>query len=90
MDLARQAAELVRRQLDRRAQLLALLTPSPQSAYDLASQVWAQRGRRNWSQLQGHLRRNAVGTVAAHLELLADSGEIVRAEDGVVTFRRRC
>ena len=89
-DLASQTAELVRRQMDRQAQLLALLTPSPQSAYALASQVWAQRGRRNWSQLQGHLRRNAVGTVAAHLELLAESGEILRSEDDVVTFRRRC
>ena len=89
-DLAGQVAELLRRQSDRRAQLLSLLTPSPQSAYELASQVWAQRGRRNWSTLQGHLRRNAVGTVAAHLELLAEDGDgVVRAEDGVVTFRRR-
>ncbi|MDP8924350.1 MAG: MBL fold metallo-hydrolase [Chloroflexota bacterium] len=87
--LADTTAELVRRQRDRRAQVLSLLTAAPQSAYELASQVWAQRGRRNWNQLHGQLRRNAVGTVAAHLELLAEGGDIARSEDGVVTFRRR-
>jgi len=86
-DLARPVAELVRRQQDRQSQLLSLMTTAPQTAYALASQVWAQRGRRNWSGLQGHLRRNAVGTVVAHVELLAERGDIVRSEDGAVGYR---
>lgn len=89
LDLGRTTTELLRRQLDRREQLLALLTPSPRSAYELAAQVWAQRGRRNWSALQGPLRRNAIGAVAAHLELLVEMGEVEQAEGETVGFFRR-
>jgi glyoxylase-like metal-dependent hydrolase (beta-lactamase superfamily II) len=89
-DLGKQAAELTRRQLSRRAQLLTLLTDVPQSAYELAAQIWPPRpGRRSWEQFHGHLRRNAVGTLAAHLDVLVDTGEAVASEESAtVRFRR--
>jgi glyoxylase-like metal-dependent hydrolase (beta-lactamase superfamily II) len=88
-DLGQQTAELTRRQLNRRAQLHALLAATPQSAYDLAAQVWSKPGRRTWSQFHGHLKRNAVGTLAAHLDVLATTGAArADTEDGVVRYRR--
>ena len=87
-DLAARTRELARRHDDRRAQVLSLLTRSPQIAYELATQVWAKPGRRTWSTLHPHLRRNAVGMIAAHLELLVESraGVVCREEDGTLRF----
>jgi glyoxylase-like metal-dependent hydrolase (beta-lactamase superfamily II) len=89
-DLPRVAADLTRRQLRRRDQILSLMTDVPQSAYELASQIWAEQGRRKWADMHRHLRRNAVGTLAAHLDVLAERGEVVCSDDGVVRFRRCC
>jgi glyoxylase-like metal-dependent hydrolase (beta-lactamase superfamily II) len=90
-DLATRTSEIARRHDDRRAQIVSLLTPSPQSAYEIATQVWAKPGRRTWSALHPHLRRNAVGMVAAHLELLGTNGAGVacREEAGRLTFYLR-
>jgi glyoxylase-like metal-dependent hydrolase (beta-lactamase superfamily II) len=87
-DLGALTGELERRHDSRRAQLRSLLTPSPQSAYELATQVWAKPGRRTWSSLHPHLRRNAVGMLAAHLELLAEHDTSVRfrEEGGTVRY----
>jgi glyoxylase-like metal-dependent hydrolase (beta-lactamase superfamily II) len=87
-DLAARTSEIADQHAGRRAQVLALLTRSPQSAYTLATQVWAKPGRRNWSTLHPHLRRNAVGMLAAHLELLAEceAGVACHEEDGTRRF----
>jgi glyoxylase-like metal-dependent hydrolase (beta-lactamase superfamily II) len=87
-DLAARTRELARRHDDRRAQVLSLLTRSPQTTYQLATQVWAKPGRRTWSTLHPHLRRNAVGMIAAHLELLVESraGVVYHKEDGTLRF----
>jgi len=87
-DLEARTRALARRHEDRRAQVMSLLTRSPQSAYELSTQVWAKPGRRNWSALHPHLRRNAVGMIAAHLELLAGSeaGVACYEEDGTLRF----
>jgi glyoxylase-like metal-dependent hydrolase (beta-lactamase superfamily II) len=89
-DLAARTTEIERRHDDRRAQVLSLLTRSPQSAYSLATQVWAKPGRRNWANLHPHLRRNAVGMIAAHLEILeAEEAGVTRHEDdGTVRHTR--
>jgi glyoxylase-like metal-dependent hydrolase (beta-lactamase superfamily II) len=87
-DVAGRAAGLLRRQLDRRDDLLRLMTPAPQTPYELAAQVWATSRPTSWSQFRGYLRRNAVGTLAAHLELLAEDGLVERVDDGVIGFRR--
>ncbi len=79
---------ILRHQLRRQAQLKALLNDTPQTAYELARQLWTVGRRSNWAQL-GHRRRNAVATVAAHLELLAAEGVIMRLEDPVIRFTRR-
>lgn len=87
-DLPARTAEIASRHDGRRSQLLALLSPTPQSAYELAVQVWAKPGRRNWSALHPHLRRNAVGMLAAHLDLLSEDRSGVRrvSEDGILKY----
>ena len=87
-DLVALTAELERRHETRRAQIFGLLTSAPQSAYDLATQVWSKPGRRSWSTMHPHLQRNAVGMVAAHLEMLAENetGVSSREEDGTVRY----
>jgi glyoxylase-like metal-dependent hydrolase (beta-lactamase superfamily II) len=87
-DLDARTLEIARRHEGRRAQVLSLLTRMPQSAYALATQVWAKPGRRNWGALHPHLRRNAVGMIAAHLELLAEreAGITCHEEDGTLRF----
>ena len=89
-DLEARTAEIAARHQDRREQVLSLLTRSPQSAYALATQVWAKPGRRNWDGLHPHLRRNAVGMIAAHLEILADGSDGVACheEDGTLRYSR--
>ena len=89
-DLDARTSEIAGRHEDRRSQVRSLLTRSPQSAYDLSMQVWSKPGRRNWSNLHPHLRRNGVGTIAAHLELLAESesGISYHEEDGTLRFSR--
>ncbi len=88
VDLPARTAEIARRHDDRRAQIVSLLTATPQSAHEIATQVWSKPGRRNWSALHPHLQRNAVGMVAAHLELLStnSAGVTCHEEDGRLTF----
>jgi glyoxylase-like metal-dependent hydrolase (beta-lactamase superfamily II) len=87
-DLRARTAEIAERHAGRRAQVVSLLTRVPRSAYTLATQVWAKPGRRNWATLHPHLRRNAVGMIAAHLELLAESEPGIRCheEDGTLRY----
>ena len=90
MDLGGRVAELAVRHEDRRSQVLALLKGAPQTAFELATQVWAKPGRRNWANMHPHLRRNGVGMLAAHLELLTREGVGVREHDdhGVLRYTR--
>jgi glyoxylase-like metal-dependent hydrolase (beta-lactamase superfamily II) len=90
-DLGALTREIERRHNTRRDQIRSLLTAEPQSPYAVATQVWAKPGRRTWSSLHPHLRRNAVGMVAAHLELLADGEPEItsREEDGIVRYLLR-
>ena len=87
-DLAATTLELERRHASRRAQVMSLLGSAPRSPYDLSTQIWAKPGRRTWSSLHPHLRRNAVGMIAAHLELMAESeaGVACREEDGTLRY----
>ena len=85
-DVQARAKELLDHQLGRRARLVALLTEKPVTAYDLAGQVWADSRPTSWAAFSGPLRRNAVATLAAHLEMLADEGLVGRHEDGQVRF----
>jgi glyoxylase-like metal-dependent hydrolase (beta-lactamase superfamily II) len=87
-DLPGRVAELLGHQRKRREQLLALLTPTPRSPHELGSLVWPAGRRRDWSTFTSRLRRNAVGTLAAHLERLAAEGSIARHDEGVVRFSR--
>jgi glyoxylase-like metal-dependent hydrolase (beta-lactamase superfamily II) len=87
-DLAGRVDYILQHQRSRREQILALLTPTPLSPYDLGSLVWPPGRRRDWSTFTARLRRNAVGTLAAHLERLAAEGLIARHDEGVVRFSR--
>jgi glyoxylase-like metal-dependent hydrolase (beta-lactamase superfamily II) len=81
------ATSLIAHQRDRQAQLRTLLTKQRQTAWELSAQVWANSKPNNWSQFQPRLRRNAMATLAAHLELLADQGDARRVEDGIVAYQ---
>ncbi|MFN0073016.1 MAG: MBL fold metallo-hydrolase, partial [Chloroflexota bacterium] len=88
--VAERAHQLTQHQLHRRERLNSLLTEEARSPYQLADQVWARSQPRSWDQFPDHLRRNAVGTLVAHLEQLADEGLVRRVEDdGVVRFAAR-
>lgn len=80
------AMALIGHQRDRQTHLRALLGGRPQTAWQLAEQVWANSTPNNWSQFAPRLRRNAVATLAAHLELLAEQGEARRIEDSAVAY----
>ena len=58
------------------------------SSWLKATQVWARPGRRNWAALHPHLRRNAVGMIAAHLDPLAasEAGVTCHEEDGTLRY----
>jgi glyoxylase-like metal-dependent hydrolase (beta-lactamase superfamily II) len=86
-DLAGRARQLIGHQLDRREQLLSLLGPQPQTAYQLAAIVWAETVPNTWADFNPRIRRNAIATLGAHLELLADEGRIARVvDDGTIAY----
>jgi glyoxylase-like metal-dependent hydrolase (beta-lactamase superfamily II) len=88
-DVSARADQVVQHQLNRQEQLLGLLGPQPQTAHDLAVQVWSgDRPGRGWTHFHGRLRRNAALLLAAHLELMALEGRVRRHDDGVVAFSR--
>ncbi|HLG73710.1 MAG TPA: MBL fold metallo-hydrolase [Chloroflexota bacterium] len=80
------ALTLISHQMDRQAQLRSMLTKRPQTAYELAAQVWADSKPHKWAEFNPRIRRNAMATLAAHLELLADRGQARRVDDGAVAF----
>jgi glyoxylase-like metal-dependent hydrolase (beta-lactamase superfamily II) len=86
--VADRAGQVIRHQLDRRERLRTMMTPQPRTAYELAQVVWGPGARTTWDTFHPRLRRNAAMTLAAHLEQLAEDGEIARreSEDGVIGF----
>ncbi len=86
-DVSARADQVVQHQLNRQQQLLDLLGSRPQSAHDLAVQVWSSdRPSRGWAHVHGRLRRNAALLLAAHLELMVLDGRVRRHDEGVVAF----
>jgi glyoxylase-like metal-dependent hydrolase (beta-lactamase superfamily II) len=85
-DPRERARTLVGHQLRRQAQLRTMLTDQPQTTYQLAAQVWADAKPNAWPDFNPRIRRNAMGTLAAHLELLAERGEARRIDDGAVAY----
>jgi glyoxylase-like metal-dependent hydrolase (beta-lactamase superfamily II) len=75
------AHQLRQHQLSRQRRLLELLEDGPTTAYALAGRVWAHAKPLNWARFHGTLRRNAVNTLIAHLELLRDEGRVERSDD---------
>jgi glyoxylase-like metal-dependent hydrolase (beta-lactamase superfamily II) len=84
--VADRAQRIAQHQIDRRNQLLNLVNQDPQSPYDLAAIIWADSKPNNWQQFPDALRRNAVGTLVAHLEQLADEDLVNRIEDETIRF----
>jgi glyoxylase-like metal-dependent hydrolase (beta-lactamase superfamily II) len=79
-DIQGRARELRLHQIDRRQRLLDLLASGPSTAYGLAERVWADAQPLSWADFRGHLRRNAVATLVAHLELLREEARVARSE----------
>jgi glyoxylase-like metal-dependent hydrolase (beta-lactamase superfamily II) len=78
--------QIAQHQLKRRERLLDVITTRAQTPYELAAFIWAESKPNNWDQFPDFLRRNAVGTLIAHLEQLADEGLVSREEDQTVRF----
>ena len=77
--------ELIQHQMDRRERAQALMTSTLRTPYQLAPLVWNEDGK-SWAGFAPRVRRNAVATLAAHLELLADDGLIAREAADTVSF----
>ncbi len=80
-DIGRRARQLLDHQLDRQARVREILAAGPATPYEVAEQVWRDTQPNNWSTFRGHVRRNAIQTIIAHLELLVTSGEVARSDD---------
>jgi len=79
-DVRGRARELWEHQIERQRVLLDILGAGPLTAYELAGQVWANAKPHSWPEFRGHVRRNAIATLVAHLELLRERGDVVRSE----------
>jgi glyoxylase-like metal-dependent hydrolase (beta-lactamase superfamily II) len=77
-DISGRAQQLLDHQLQRQARVRDILQSGPRTPYAVAEQVW-QRPPNNWPTFRGHVRRNAVQTIMAHLELLVKLGEVERS-----------
>jgi glyoxylase-like metal-dependent hydrolase (beta-lactamase superfamily II) len=80
-DIQARARHLWDRQMERRERVLDLLTADGLTPYELAERVWADTKPLAWSDFRGHLRRNAIATLVAHLELLREEGKVERSGD---------
>lgn len=86
LSMSERARQLAEHQQNRRERLLGVLTADPRSPYELADHVWSRSEPRSWNDFPDFLRRNAIGTLVAHLEQLADEGLVARIEDGSIKF----
>jgi glyoxylase-like metal-dependent hydrolase (beta-lactamase superfamily II) len=80
--------DLLHHQMTRRERLLALLGPEPRTAHSLAAEMWAHSTPTAWSKFGGFLKRNAVATLAAHLDMLVSEELVDRHEDEVIRYSR--
>jgi glyoxylase-like metal-dependent hydrolase (beta-lactamase superfamily II) len=77
-DLRRRLEELRQHHRDRFAEVVAILSGGPHTAWDVASRMqWS----RQWDDIAGFMRRAAVGETVSHLRALEIDG-VVRVEDG--------
>ncbi len=80
-DIQRRARQLLNHQLDRQSRVREILAEGPATPYEVAEQVWRHTQPNNWSTFRGHVRRNAIQTIIAHLELLVSTGELGRSAE---------
>jgi hypothetical protein len=79
-DIGRRAQQLLDHQLERQARVREILEEGPLTPYEVAERVWQEAGAGRWSGFQGFIRRNAIQTIIAHLELLRERGEVARSD----------
>jgi glyoxylase-like metal-dependent hydrolase (beta-lactamase superfamily II) len=88
-DVRPRARELWEHQVERQQRLLDILGTGAQTAYELAAHVWADARPNSWADFRGHVRRNAIATLVAHLELLRERGDITRSDEPPFRYRVR-
>jgi glyoxylase-like metal-dependent hydrolase (beta-lactamase superfamily II) len=79
-DIGRRARKLLEHQLERQARVREILSEGPATPYEVAEGIWRHTQPNNWSTFRGHVRRNAIQTIIAHLELLVSRGEVARSD----------
>jgi glyoxylase-like metal-dependent hydrolase (beta-lactamase superfamily II) len=77
-DLHARLEELRQHHRDRFNEVLAILSEGPHTAWEIASHM---RWSRSWDDIEGFMRRAAVGEAMSHLRALQDEG-LVQVEDG--------
>ena len=87
-DIQSRARELREYQLGRQRLVREMLEVETLTMYELGQRVWTETKSNPWSQLWGHLRRNAIGTLVAHAELLREQGVLERTEDRPYRYGR--
>jgi glyoxylase-like metal-dependent hydrolase (beta-lactamase superfamily II) len=80
-DIGRRAQQLLDHQLERQARVQEILAEGPLTPYEVAERVWQDAGPGRWASFQGYIRRNAIQTVIAHLELLCGQGKVARSDE---------
>jgi glyoxylase-like metal-dependent hydrolase (beta-lactamase superfamily II) len=77
-DLHARLEELRQHHRDRFNEVLAILSEGPHTAWEIASHM---RWSRSWDDIEGFMRRAAVGEAVSHLRALEEDG-LVQVEDG--------
>jgi glyoxylase-like metal-dependent hydrolase (beta-lactamase superfamily II) len=79
-DIQERARQIWGHQMDRRARVLDVLGADAFTPYEIAERIWAHSKPMSWNDFRGHLRRNAIATLVAHLDALRDEGRVARTE----------
>jgi len=87
-DIQLRARQLWKHHMDRQGQVREILGGETLTAYELGSHVWAETKPNRWSDLHGHLLRNAIGTLVAHAEMLRDRGVLDRTANPPYRYGR--
>jgi hypothetical protein len=79
-DIQARARQIWGHQMDRRARVLDVLAADALTPYEIAERIWADSKPMSWGDFRGHLRRNAIATLVAHLDALRDEGRVARSD----------
>ncbi len=87
-DIQSRARALRAHQLERRERVLNILSSDDLTPYQIGERLWADTKPMSWLDFKGHLRRNAIATLVAHLEMLREEGRVGRSDEAPYRYWR--